>query len=531
MKIEHMKNIYLLLFVSLLIASCGPTTVIHSDSYQPAPAPPPVVEVSYQSFYDQLSPYGTWVKYPGYGYVWMPNAGPDFRPYATNGNWIYTDAGWTWASNYNWGWAPFHYGRWFFENGYGWIWVPGNEWAPAWVSWRGGGDYYGWAPLGPSISVDMALNNYNPPAYYWNFVPRQYIGNPGWHNYYVNQSRNVTIINNTTIINNYSGTNRARYAYAPGPDPVEVRRVSGNNFTPVQLREANSPGERISGNQYMIYHPRVSNTATNRGDVSGRPSSPAPARYEAFNNVRPSTQYRMNDAAPVNNQTATNPRPATQNTGYNQPNNSNTQPANTRPQNPNYNQPANNQPVNNPRPAAEAPANNQPIRDPRQVGQLPANNQPVNNPRPATPGTGYNQPNNNAQPPSGNPRSQNPANNQPSNNAVPQNRNSDVGTANPNPTANRDLNRARTDHYNQAQTGTRPVPPNTPARTAAANPAQTTGRNAATNPPQTTGRPNTVHNPNNGQPVPRVTGPENKPAHDVQQKPVEPPKTREAENN
>jgi hypothetical protein len=235
MKFELMKNIYILLSASLLIASCGPTTVIQSDSYHPAPAPAPVVEVSYQSFYDQLSPYGNWVNYPGYGYVWMPNAGPDFRPYATNGNWIYTDAGWTWASNYSWGWAPFHYGRWFFENGYGWIWIPGNEWAPAWVSWRGGNDYYGWAPLGPRISVDVALNSYNPPTYYWNFVPRQYMGNPHWHNYYVNQNRNVTIINNTTIINNYSGSNRGRYAYAPGPDPVEVRRVSGNNFVPVQV--------------------------------------------------------------------------------------------------------------------------------------------------------------------------------------------------------------------------------------------------------------------------------------------------------
>jgi hypothetical protein len=125
-----------------------------------------VEEVSYQSFYDQLSPYGNWINYPGYGYVWSPNAGPDFQPYATNGNWIYTNAVWTWASNYNWGWAPFHYGRWFYENGYGWMWVPGNEWAPAWVSWRGGGDYYGWAPLGPGVSVNMALSNYNPPMNY-----------------------------------------------------------------------------------------------------------------------------------------------------------------------------------------------------------------------------------------------------------------------------------------------------------------------------------------------------------------------------
>ena len=32
-----MKNIYFLLAACLTIASCGPTTVIHSDNYQPAP--------------------------------------------------------------------------------------------------------------------------------------------------------------------------------------------------------------------------------------------------------------------------------------------------------------------------------------------------------------------------------------------------------------------------------------------------------------------------------------------------------------
>jgi len=311
-----MKNIYLILAASLLIASCGPTTVVQSDSYHPAPPPPPVAEVSYQSFYDQLSPYGNWINYPGYGYVWMPNAGPDFRPYSSNGNWVYSDAGWTWASNYNWGWAPFHYGRWFYENGYGWLWVPGNEWAPAWVSWRGGGEYYGWAPLGPQVSVDVALSNYNPPVNYWNFVPSRYMGNPGWHNYYVNESRNVTIIHQTTIINNYSGTNRSRYNYAPGPDPNEVRRVSGNNFNTVQIREANTPGERISGSQYVIYHPRVNATPASRGDAPGRPATPAPARVEQFNNTRPSSQYPAYNQ-PSGNQPANNQRPVSENPGRN----------------------------------------------------------------------------------------------------------------------------------------------------------------------------------------------------------------------
>ena len=104
--------------------------------------------VSFQVFYDQLSPYGQWVNYSDYGYVWIPDAGPDFVPYSTDGYWMLTDYGWTWVSDYNWGWAPYHYGRWGYDNFYGWFWIPGNEWGPAWVTWRRANGYYGWTPNG-----------------------------------------------------------------------------------------------------------------------------------------------------------------------------------------------------------------------------------------------------------------------------------------------------------------------------------------------------------------------------------------------
>src|SRR5688572_5624845 len=82
-------------------------------------------DVSYQTFYDELSPYGRWVEYPGQGYVWVPDAGDDFRPYSTNGHWVWTDNyEWMWVSDYDWGWAPFHYGRWDYDDYYGWYWVP-----------------------------------------------------------------------------------------------------------------------------------------------------------------------------------------------------------------------------------------------------------------------------------------------------------------------------------------------------------------------------------------------------------------------
>src|SRR5580658_7969653 len=109
------KYFYAILAIALIFSSCGPTYVVRSTP--PPPPPPPVEtapEVNYQTFYDDLSPYGQWIDYPQYGYVWMPDAGLDFKPYGSNGQWVYTDDGWAWSSGYSWGWATFHYGRWFF---------------------------------------------------------------------------------------------------------------------------------------------------------------------------------------------------------------------------------------------------------------------------------------------------------------------------------------------------------------------------------------------------------------------------------
>ena len=118
-----------------------------------------------------LNPHGYWVVLPGQGRVWVPNqasVGADFRPYVA-GRWALTTHGWTWVSNYSWGWVPFHYGRWVYAPTYGWAWAPGYRWAPAWVSWRVGGGYVGWAPYGY-----LASWGYRP----WVFVGSRYFLSP-----------------------------------------------------------------------------------------------------------------------------------------------------------------------------------------------------------------------------------------------------------------------------------------------------------------------------------------------------------------
>ena len=120
-------------------------------------------EVDVGFFYDGLAPFGQWVESPQYGWAWYPTGVEvGWRPY-TDGHWIFTDEfGWYWESDWEWGWAPFHYGRWTFDDAYGWVWIPGSEWGPAWVTWRTGGGFIGWAPLPPGQSSPCRRQSQSP---------------------------------------------------------------------------------------------------------------------------------------------------------------------------------------------------------------------------------------------------------------------------------------------------------------------------------------------------------------------------------
>lgn len=265
------------------------------------------VSVSFQTFYDELSPYGQWVSDPQYGNVWVPNAGPDFRPYGTGGYWAMTEYGNTWVSSYPWGWAPFHYGRWTYDPFYGWIWVPGYEWGPAWVSWRTGGGYYGWAPMSPGITVGVAIGNYSCPADWWVFVGPQYLYQRDYYRYRRGPRYNTVIINQTTIINNTYRDNHSRTTYVIGPRASSIQNVTKRPVPTYRLQNAGRPGAGgVSGNSVSLYRPNV-----NRGSIrtaSPRNAVQAPqavGRPQPANNRQPAFQNNMRQqqgARPAPNQ-------------------------------------------------------------------------------------------------------------------------------------------------------------------------------------------------------------------------------------
>jgi len=253
----------------LVFSGCSTANVAQSQ-------PDETASITYQTFYDELSPYGTWIDYPGYGHVWNPHLEGDFRPYATNGYWNYTNEGWAWASNYNWGWAPFHYGRWIYDDMYGWLWIPGYDWSPAWVTWGYVDNYYAWAPLMPGVNVGIGFSSWRPHDFYWNVCGRDHIydRNIGAEIQRPDVTRNIT--NRISIINNFNTTNIHNY-YAKGPDVAEVEKFTNRKITPVNIKEAPHISDIKHGdNELRMYRPKV--------------QTPQPTEFRKVQDAKPLTE-------------------------------------------------------------------------------------------------------------------------------------------------------------------------------------------------------------------------------------------------
>jgi hypothetical protein len=255
------------------------TTLIAMAWIIPQQASAQHASVSFQLFYDELSPYGMWVEYPNYGYVWIPKGDPGFRPYETSGYWVFTDDGWTWISDYPWGWATFHYGRWDYEDSYGWFWVPDEEWGPAWVSWRRSPGYYGWAPLRPGISINISFGaDYHERNERWIFVRDRDITRSDVSRHYINRTENNAIINNSTVIVNTRRDDKRNATYIAGPKREDVQTVTRTRVNPIAIRENDKPGSQLRDGELQIYRPQVQKKSDD-----GR--NPAPTKLMRLNDI------------------------------------------------------------------------------------------------------------------------------------------------------------------------------------------------------------------------------------------------------
>ncbi len=337
------------------------------------------VSVSYQTFYDNLAPYGQWVSDPQYGNVWVPNEGGDFRPYGSRGHWVMTDYGNTWVSDDPWGWACYHYGRWTYDPYYGWVWIPGYEWAPSWVSWRFGGGYSGWAPLGPGDG--------NCPNSWWVFVAPQYMYSDDCFHHWRGPNYNGDYIRQTTVVNNYYADNHTHVRYNYGPRADAIQGVTHQPVKVYHVSQNTRPGAAsVSGNNVSIYRPSINKATASSARPANVVAAPKAIGAPHENNTLSASKQ---PAFRAQVQNTTHGNAAANNTNTQRPAPTNHAPSNnTLPQSQNNNKPAPQQrpqpqPQQRPQPAPQQRPQPQPQQRPQPALQQRPQPQPQQRPQPA----------------------------------------------------------------------------------------------------------------------------------------------------
>ena len=256
--------------------------------------PPQADDTGYSTFYDSMAPYGTWVDVAGYGPCWQPTvvvANPTWRPYCDSGRWVYTDCGWYWMSGYSWGWAPFHYGRWFQHHRLGWCWAPDKVWGPSWVCWRYSGSHCGWAPLPPGAwfrpGVGLTFHGRHVNGSFgfglgvkaFAFVDVRHFREPHLNRYALPAQQAAQVFHTTaasaTIVGNI------HHVVNHGIPVGRVAAATGTQIHEISIRQVNAPagqrarGERFEGNSrtMSVVHPHFPAASGTQTAPGGRPRS------------------------------------------------------------------------------------------------------------------------------------------------------------------------------------------------------------------------------------------------------------------
>jgi hypothetical protein len=227
-----------------------------------------------------LAAHGAWIEAASYGRCWRPgHVAVGWRPYCA-GEWVWTDCGWYWASNEPWGWACYHYGWWAYDSSHGWVWVPHVEWAPAWVSWRVGGGYIGWAPLCPPGRV---FARYPSPDHFV-FVGTVNFGGPVKVSALI--VKNAGVFGKTTLVGgvkretrNLDGAASRKVMVNHGPGVDMIQKASGKTLSPAPITQVarRSPGpssSKSSGAEFAA-HNSHSSDKSDQNHGADRADSPA----------------------------------------------------------------------------------------------------------------------------------------------------------------------------------------------------------------------------------------------------------------
>ena len=157
--------------------------------------------------------------------------------------------------------------------------MPGTDWGPAWVSWRFGDGYCGWAPLPPLVGWDnglvlsgLDLDEYIPPFWY-NFVEERYFATPHIHDHLLIPARNISLVTQTRNLTRYEVNDNRIINRSVDIDRIE--KDTGQTINHYRVVAANSPTAphqaRMRDDQMVLYKPEVMQTT--EGHAPRPPSS------------------------------------------------------------------------------------------------------------------------------------------------------------------------------------------------------------------------------------------------------------------
>jgi hypothetical protein len=291
-----------------------------------------LLTVDYKQFYDELAPKGEWIEVTdndlgmklkssasndkghrkitlselfgvsdayaddlsfGSFFVWKP--APDlsigvtagepqigYQPY-TNGEWVYTNAGWYFKAPTPQEEITHHYGRWVNSPSLGWTWVPGRVWAPAWVDWRENDTYIAWAPIPFGINIENSII-VAPPLVEDRYVvveQKNFI-QPGVYKYMYKENKNKIMIKEWRRIDGVMVMNKT--VINKGPNVTVIRTVTGQPVNEIKIIKVKTiQNVKYTSTEYDVYSPEFVKVKTK--GKTGKPFS-KPNVFVSYENAK-----------------------------------------------------------------------------------------------------------------------------------------------------------------------------------------------------------------------------------------------------
>src|SRR5262249_27747547 len=260
------------------------------------------VSVSITFFHQELEPYGRWVNTSSYGELWYPTVvSAGWAPYV-DGEWGYTDCGWTLVSYDRFS-VAFHYGTWVWVDPYGWCWEPGYVWGPAWVTWAWSDSYIGWAPLPPTFVLTTAGYSGSPVTVaqsQYVFVPVNQFAGTNVSTVRVAPAQNATIFTHAQRTSRFSVSNGL--VRTSGPPTALVERATGRPVHAVKVTSVKAANPtRISassGGRLPLVAPAKERAAAMKQTKVEKHVKPAPPKVAHHETRNAKVERQQVKAAP-----------------------------------------------------------------------------------------------------------------------------------------------------------------------------------------------------------------------------------------